>query len=363
MPLSISEDRYYAPVIETGRVINVNMTDWSVDVVSEHANKLFFDIQVMSPYFHYFNGEGIYCMPEVGATCWVCKPSNGRMSDAFVMGFMAPFDQDHISYRCNRQNLNPGDIMLRTRDENFVILRRGGVVQIGAGPICQRMYIPIRNFIKDFCENYQLTTLGGDLTWEVKRPDQTPDGTSPCLVTLNSREFANTPNPIATLSIGSHGPNDPTILDLVINDSGQPGAVQQVHLAVSKAGDVIWELLGGWSLTTVKDITMSSSSGKVLIESQASDMTLNAGNNWLAAAKAEAKIQSATAVVEATQSCTINSPDVELGGTGGDPIVKFPSLSQALTDLATAVDTLVPGTLSKVTASLATMPSTTTKAK
>src|SRR5574337_1687504 len=117
--------RGYKPaVIEKGRIVNVNIKDWSVDVAGEYANKIFLDVQVASPYLHYANGEGIYVMPEVGAMCWICIPSTGHMAPAFVLGFMAPIDerkgddgQIPANFRAGRQNLNPGDIMMRTRDE------------------------------------------------------------------------------------------------------------------------------------------------------------------------------------------------------------------------------------------------------
>jgi hypothetical protein len=44
----ISEDRYFPAYVESVRIVNVNIDSWSVDAVSEHANKKFFDIQVMS---------------------------------------------------------------------------------------------------------------------------------------------------------------------------------------------------------------------------------------------------------------------------------------------------------------------------
>ena len=232
------DGQFIGATVETGRIANVNVQDWSVDVISEHGNKKYFDIQLCSPYFHYMNCEGIYVMPEVGAMCWVCKPSDGRFSTPFVIGFQAPFDDKAVGYRAGRPQMNPGDIMMKTRDENFIILRRGGVVQIGATPTAQRMFIPVRNFIKDFCENYQLFTFGGEMTWTTARTEETTTGDALTTFALKAKEKANDPGFIAELTVGSHGQNDATILNLVIKDSGLGTAAKKIQIQLTKNGDV-----------------------------------------------------------------------------------------------------------------------------
>ena len=87
------ESGYQAAVVETVRIVNVNVDAWSVDVVSEYGSKRWFDIQVMSPYFHYVNGEGIYAMPEVGALAWLCKGSAGERAESFIIGYQSPYDE------------------------------------------------------------------------------------------------------------------------------------------------------------------------------------------------------------------------------------------------------------------------------
>ncbi len=58
--MSIAESRTIPALVETGRITNVDIERWSVNAVSEHGGKHWFDMQVASPYFHYMNGEGIY---------------------------------------------------------------------------------------------------------------------------------------------------------------------------------------------------------------------------------------------------------------------------------------------------------------
>lgn len=252
---SVSSQRYVPATVETGRIVNVNIRDWTVDAVSEHGDKKFFDIQVSAPYMHFTNGEGIYCMPEVGAMCWICKPSDGTFSAAFVMGFQAIHDEEEDSFRNGRQSLNPGDLMMKTRDENFLILRRGGVVQVGSTPLAQRIYIPIGNAIKDFCENYELHTLTGDLVFENFRTEETTTGDVITKMTLGVREKAKDPQHIATLSIGSHGEGDPTTLWLGITESGEDSAELKIELKMTKEGDVEWTVRKNFTLTVDGDHT------------------------------------------------------------------------------------------------------------
>lgn len=226
--------------IQRCRVIDVNVANFTVDVRHEfQPYAAFFDIPFSSPYCNQVNGEGINFMPEIGSTCWVCQPSEeGR--DAFVLAFTM-VDED-AGYRGGRALLNPGDLSFSTRDGNFVTIRRGGVVQIGATAVCQRVFIPIRNTIQDFAENYYLQTPGGDLTWLVARTDEQGDGHQGTTFTLAAKEFSDDPNadPVALLKIGSHGEGSDTILTVQTRDSG--GGSVQTTLTVDKSGELSWEV-------------------------------------------------------------------------------------------------------------------------
>lgn len=273
--MSIAEGEYVPAIIETARIVNVNIDDWSVDAVSEHGNKRWFDIQVMSPYFHFVNGEGVFYIPEVGALVWICTPSSGRFASAFVLGYQAPFEDESVGFRNGRPSYNPGDIVHRTRDENFVVLRRGGVVQIGSTPITQRMYIPIRNFIKDFCENYELHTFGGDMLWLTDRDDQTTEGSAPTTFHLKAKEKADDPNPIATLSIGSHGEDSNTTLELTIFENGAEGTqAAKMLLTLGKDGNSVWSLEGAFALSAAADVSISSREGNVSVESESGQVSM-----------------------------------------------------------------------------------------
>jgi hypothetical protein len=240
--------------VETGQVIDVDIEMHSVTVVTQYTQKPLVGVAFATPYQHFTNGEGIYFMPEVGSLVWLCWPSDG--SRPFVMGW-APARGEDGGLRANKMALNPGDIYLGTRDENFIILRRGGILQIGGGPLSQRMYLPIENTIKDFCENYGLYSVAGELEWTVDRVETTTDGTRPGRLTIRAREFANDKNPIATLQIGSHKDNTPNILSLNIDESGAEGAAKkQITLELRKDGSALLKCFDKIEIYSGNDLTV-----------------------------------------------------------------------------------------------------------
>lgn len=241
--------------IETGQVVDVDIDNYTVSVVTQFTQKAMLGLSFATPYQHYANGEGIYFMPEVGSLVWVCFPSDG--GKPFVMAW-APARDEADSLRSGKKGLNPGDIYLGTRDDNFLILRRGGVVQIGGGPLSQRMFIPVNNTIKDFCENYGLHSLGGDLEWTIDRPETTVDGKRPAHFRLKAREFANDEMPVAVLEIGSHTANPANILSLVINASGMKGAAKKISLEFRKDGSASWTYAGAVTWTVNENLAIHS---------------------------------------------------------------------------------------------------------
>lgn len=311
--------------VERARVINVNISDYTVDTRSESPPyKPKFDIPWMVPYTHFSQGEGINFMPEVGSTCWICEPSeDGR--EAFVLGWTMP--DEHGAYRAGRELLNPGDIHLSTRDGNFVTVRRGGVVQLGATPVCQRVFIPIRNIIQDFAENYELHTPAGDLTWSVLRQDTDGDGHQRCLLTLAAHEFSDDPvntDPIAILKIGSHGANDNTILTLSTRDKG--GGSVQTALLLDKSGNLDWQVQGTFHVKSTGDMTLESS-GKATMTSQG-DMALSSTTGAFSAKGATSASLSSdgTVSIKGTAGSSMDGAFVKLGDAQFPVLINSPDL-------------------------------------
>lgn len=322
-------------LISKARVLDVDTATYTLTVATEFAKKPFSSLSFSTPYQHFNNGEGIYFMPEVGSLCWLCEPSDGNMP--FVLAWCPAQDEGDFSSR--RLALNPGDIYLGTRDENFIILRRGGVVQMGGSGLCQRMFLPVNNTIRDFCENYSLQTLGGDLTWSVDIPEGSTDGSRPTKLTLNARAKANDQNPLATLQIGSHDNDDTTTLSLSIKASGDQGAQEQINLKLGNDGTIQW--------TVQSDITYTTQ-GKYTVDAQG-DVTLKSQENVSIFGQQGAKIETPeVATVKGDSGVTLDAPVTQttqkmaVGGAGGVPVAMAPPL---LTWLAMHTHTCsVPGT-------------------
>jgi hypothetical protein len=230
-------------IIETGVVANVNVRNMTLDWTSQYSGKQIPDVQWLTPYLHFNNGEGFTCVPEIGALCVICFPTDE--DSPFVMGFLsapelegadfskfieeklvdpgveseedvpsqnttssggstsATANASDASFRAGRPILNPGDMLWQGRDGNWIALRRGGVLQLGSTQVCQRAYIPVLNFIRDFCENYELNTAAGTLSWEVKRSESDPSGDAPSTLEVIAREYAQDKKASIKISMGS----------------------------------------------------------------------------------------------------------------------------------------------------------------
>lgn len=240
-----------------GRVFNVNLLNWTVDVVAKYDQRRYFDIQVSSPYMHYNNGEGMYALPEVGAVCLVCIPSDS--SPPFVLAYVMPHEliddagtedapdgtASHgqpqkyataASFAGGRPRANMGDIWLRTRDENFVILHRGGVLQLGATPLAQRIYIPLNNVIHDVSGNYAHYNTGGAISWGVQEGPSVQHSPTQYMQTV--RVFADDKYADIRMTAGKvRAPmQEPD------GDKGESDAISQFKLGTEKDSPIIYEI-------------------------------------------------------------------------------------------------------------------------
>jgi hypothetical protein len=154
------------------------------------------------------HGDFSGVVPDVGSKAHICFPSDN--TPAFIFAFIGEAEAisgtddgtparmtaepegspTNVSFRNRAPKLNRGDQAFVTRDGNHLILRRGGVVEIGATPLSKRLYIPIQNFIKDFFENYASHSPAGDLEWGVVRSETDPSGDAPTYWLMDLNEFA-----------------------------------------------------------------------------------------------------------------------------------------------------------------------------
>lgn len=178
-----------------GTIISVNGQLHTVEVSLENVQGAVPDVQIASMYCHPAGGEGVYVMPEPGSSCYVCFPSDGTRP--FVFAFIMP-PTDVEGDAGGREALQPGDTVLSTRDDNKVILRRGGVVEIGATSLSQRLYIPLTNFVRDFFANYEALSLLGNIKWT---HDDISSGSTKVHYTFDMKDATGDPLPQVAVEV------------------------------------------------------------------------------------------------------------------------------------------------------------------
>ena len=274
-----------AGLIEKCRIVDVNVKDYTVTTSTEHTYKKRFDVPFGVPYCNFDTGEGINFMPEVGSYCYVFTPSEDKGTE-FVFGWFVP-DDDQGRYRGQRPLLNPGDIHISTKDGNFVVVRRGGVTQIGATPICQMIFLPIRNVVELFFENLGFHGVPGDLSWTVARQDEDGGGHQATLLTLECCQFADDPNTnrLVRLRAGNHGSGDSTVFSLETRDSG--GGSIKSTLTIDTSGNISWQT-NKVTITAQSDVSLATQ-GKMTAQSQG-DMSLTSQGNFAASGSSQASL-------------------------------------------------------------------------
>lgn len=136
---------------------------YACDVVGVGGER-YSNCQVVFPYVHSepgLNGAGIYFIPEEGSQVIVAH----IQQQPFIIGFISAVDKEEAGFRNGKEPLTKGSYAFKTSSGNRIILRKGGIVLVESTPSCLRRYIPLRDQIRDVCQNYTLTTEGGQLSW------------------------------------------------------------------------------------------------------------------------------------------------------------------------------------------------------
>jgi len=261
--------------IYAGKVLDVDPSTWTMIVSTTIGRRRSYAVPIDSVYTHRDEGEGIHFMPEVGTFVWLCYPSDSEKP--FVVSFGRVLSDQGGDNRQNRPRMNPGDLALLTRDRNGVFIRRGGYLEILSTPIARTIYHPLDNSIMHLAENYRVETFSGSSKWEVDRPEEDPDGKVGAHLTIQSKEFADSPLYTTQVSAGRVGGDqisfqfegDPArtplldrILELkVFSDeavSSVDDLVATIDVSATKEGDVQWDIEGavsgdveGFSILTV----------------------------------------------------------------------------------------------------------------
>ena len=334
------------PILEMGKVIGVDIENFTVDVHCEMSGRIHQDIQILSPYMHHNNGEGVSVLPEVGAVCVTAMLSDGNppvlvafaaaLEEMFVEEEADPPDTQELedegsleaeeppdeeskpsySYRNGRGLQRMGTINLTTRDGNFLKLRRGGVVQIGANPMTQTIYIPVRNLIRTFAENWELDLVGGSSRWEVVQEE---DGSSSCKHTAVFREYAEQAKASAYLEIGDLDENFYRFRMLMEGIDARTGEMEEspiLEFTFSKEGDIVLACKSN-TVTIEEDQTIEVKGTE--IETYGKMEREVKGNQKL---KFKTETREGQTSKEKLMSKTIEADSIILGGAGGaQPLV------------------------------------------
>lgn len=188
------------------KVLSVDRVKWVATVQGEN-NEMIEGVAVM-PSRISADGGGSYWLPETNSVVWLMYPSSE--STPFILGGASLPKQtdegddaeDPNDHRMNRPVINEGDHVLAQEGSAFVILRKGGIVEIGASQTCRRFYIPLQNIIHEFSENLITEGSWGKTQFLTRREDESHgEGRSPVEFRMQIRDFAEDA-PIIDVGLG-----------------------------------------------------------------------------------------------------------------------------------------------------------------
>lgn len=234
------------------RVINVDLVNYTIDVFSQFDQMRLLAVPIGSPYLHPNRGDGFSVVPEVGSKCAICWP--GDSSPPFVLAFVMPHETvpdsgdsaapqgtsersssnqspSTASYAGGRGKGKPGDMAVRGRDGQFVVLHRGGVLQLGCTELAQRVYVPLNNLIMDFAENYALHNSGGSIKWGIQEGEG--EKNLPAEFKQTFRVYAN--DKYADIRVGAGRVHDP------VPESDKDGITDLAYTETGKTEPVVYE--------------------------------------------------------------------------------------------------------------------------
>lgn len=227
-----------------GRVTSVDSVRWTVSVRTEDGRS--FPDLPMVPRTSNPDGSGSASLPQENSL--VTLAFTGSETTPIILGgAVAPLggagedaEQDPTDYRMNRPVLNPGDDIVASSATGFIIMRKGGMLEVGSGDNCQRIYVPVQDIIREFCRSTEQETDGSTFK-QTARVDDPAWGANktPFESVYQVYEFCEDENPIVDLRIGRikdeddesivNSPVGTVVYRLIIND--------QYRLWIDKQGN------------------------------------------------------------------------------------------------------------------------------
>lgn len=237
--------------IESAVITAVDANQWTVSVTTVGSARRLHDCILPSPYMHPGGEDGIYSLPEVGASVYVCIPSEGD-ARPFILAYR-PVVGGGGSYAQRRRAIGPGDTAVLSRDGNGVFVRRGGVTEVLAGSLCRTIYIAPGNKILQYAEQYDLQLVGASYTWELFGKEEDPDGRYGARHSGTIRQFGGDEKPLVAWQVGAQVDPDlqsAPLLSVSMWDSGAGDQTRTFHLEADAEGAFACVFSGAISIET-----------------------------------------------------------------------------------------------------------------
>jgi hypothetical protein len=196
-PSSTSTHQHESKVLRAV-IQEVNPVKWTCTVIPVQGGIPLYDVPI-SPTSLGPNGQGSFHMPEVNTPVWICRPSDE--SSYFIMGGAtmptqtdsSNDDEDPTDRRMNRLVPGEGDQVLSGEGGSpLIILRKTGVLEIGASQMCMTQYINLKDTIEEFFVNRIMHAAGGQMSWESRTDDDSHgSGKDPVELRLQIKEFTD----------------------------------------------------------------------------------------------------------------------------------------------------------------------------
>lgn len=302
------------------RVTHVNSKEWTVNLVGDGPGTTSCQGVPWDVPYRHPDGGGIDFCPEVGATCHVLW----HPEDSFpvILGFTSPYHRQ-LNFGSGRRALNPGDVILWSRDDNRIIMRRGGNIEIVSTAECRRTYIAANHTISEVCRDLKTTTRGGSLTWitedqalnaksgsrsvyrlGAKRYAQDAEDSVELLfggIQANSKGFSNNGSLLMSWRVG---PTDDPLYRVTVDENGNSEIVFKGDVRQRVSGSRSTVISGDESLKA-SSVSMEATSGNFAIVSRSGSYRVTAS--------------SSTEVISGMKR--IQASSVVLGKVGGNPAV------------------------------------------
>jgi hypothetical protein len=243
-----------------GHVIDVNTKRYTASVATEAAGRKYFDLAIGVPYAHPEKGEGYYVLPDIGAQCWIATDGGGGPPIIICFAPMPkisstteqnsnpdaePQEGDEVmaDFSSKRPQRLPGEFGLVSRDGAFLHYRKGGIVEIGANPACQRLFIPLGSHIRDVCEDYGALTAGGIHYFQTDRMEGSDGSDANALWRVLVKDKAVDPKGSVLFEMG-HTPGDKRLQIAIVpqaikfQDGSYETASAVYYLVIKPNGDL-----------------------------------------------------------------------------------------------------------------------------